>query len=244
MLLLTLQNVVLSFKEFLTVWINQVLFHNHVYPREVFSVYKAFELIVYKSRSPFLNAYINDLVNEFLSLLLKGRSDGGGKICELIIVVFDQRTNSVLHRYVVNCSQFVDLSKNVVDTAFLDSERNIQAEDNDALVLELPGFSWNEIYAQFRSVLFQHLSELKRHEKAQESAPQNRDPFFKILLNLEDSLDLVSGASDGIPSNWVRLNDTGTKSHRTKFIPLGEVSVGFLCFGLHNEYLQRLGNEP
>lgn len=241
MLLLTLQNVVLSLKEFLIVWANQALYHNQVYPNEVFAASKAFELIVHKSRNPFLNSYLNDLINEFLSILLKGRTGSGGKVNELIMVIFDQRTNRMLHRYVVNCSQFVDLSKNVVDTAFLDSERNILAEDNNALLLDIPGFTWDEIYAQFRALLFQHLSELKRHENTRKAIPQNDDPFFKILLNVEDSLDLVSDVSENRASPWVRLNDTGTEGHRTKFVALGEVSVGFLCFGLHNEYLQRLG---
>lgn len=238
---LTLENVLLATKELLQVWINQILFYSDIYPQEIFEKVTSFGLIVYKSRSPSLNKYLNNLVDEFIKILIKGDGTGGGKVNQFVVVVYDNQSSKVLRRYILNFNEFVDLSTKITNFDFLNETVKIDKDISAKGTIDLSNFSWSEINTQFKSILYFHKFELNR-------IPPNADSdnFFKILINLSDAVDLNKFTSisneNTDASNWVKIARTNhglsTTEKNFEFIPVGEVSVGFVCFNSHNEYIK------
>lgn len=243
---LTLENVLLAIKELLQVWITQVIYYNAIYPQEIFEKVTSFDLIVFKSRSPSLNSYINNLVDEFIKILTKGNGNQGGEVNQFIVVVYDTKSSKLLRRYILNFNQFVDLSSKITNFDFLNDTSNIKSDKN---TIDLPNFTWSEVNSQFKSILYQHKFELN-----QLPFSTDKDNFFKILINLSDSVDLNNSITSSAttessssnqythPSNWVKLSSEkhglGATEKSHKYIPIGEVSVGFVCFDCHNEYIK------
>lgn len=285
---LTLENVLLSVKEFIEVWINQIIYYNSIYSPEIFDRFKSFDLIIFKSRNPNLNLYIESLVNDFIKILISGEATGndtgvsgldngsgigasyssnndikhenGGKVNQLIVIIYDLKSTKRLRRYILNFNQFIGLSSKVASLDFLRNDYNTD-DASASSNINIPQFTWAEIYSQFKSMLYLHKLELNKFHTLQKKEginENNENYFFKILLNVDDSIDLSFGKSitssssstnNTNPSNWIKLNDMPTlsplntiistpppKAKKVKFIPIGEVSIGFLCFDLHNEY--------
>ncbi|CUM51462.1 uncharacterized protein AC631_04967 [Debaryomyces fabryi] len=239
---LTLPYVILTLKEFMIVWVNQVLYYNEIYPSEIYDKLKSFDIIVYQSRNPALNKYVEDLVNEFLLILVNG--DGhtnGGKVNQMLLLLYDVKSNKTKKKYVAKFNEMINLAPSVNDLNFL---HLIDEKDSKSLlepVIDVPNFTWDEIYSQLRSILFSQIEELKSPNNELEKD----DLFFKVILDLEDSIDLnvnFNSETNSQHSNWVKLSTTSAdkQKRKTKVVPIGEVSVGFICIDMYNEYSKRV----
>lgn len=239
---LTLPYVILTLKEFMIVWVNQVLYYNEIYPSEIYDKLKSFDTIVYQSRNPALNKYVEDLVNEFLLILVNG--DGhtnGGKVNQMLLLLYDVKSNKTKKKYVAKFNEMINLAPSVNDLNFL---HLIDEKDSKSLlepVIDVPNFTWDEIYSQLRSILFSQIEELKSPNNELEKD----DLFFKVILDLEDSIDLnvnFNSETNSQHSNWVKLSTTSAdkQKRKTKVVPIGEVSVGFICIDMYNEYSKRV----
>lgn len=262
---LTSGNVILAIKEFIKVWIIQIIYYNEIYPVEIFDKVKSFDLIVFESRNPNLNKYIESFVKEFVQVLVFGSQEGknagghnksnveGGKVNKMIVIIYDEKTTKNMREYKLNFDKLIDLSSTVKSLDLLDESFQNRTEDTieKSSIINIPGFTWKEIYSQFKSILYLHVIELKRLQSQLQQVPindynfssshNNNNNFFRLLINVSDSIDLnfSENSKDLIPSNWIKLNNgKSDKKKNTKFIPIGEVSIGFICFDLFNEYLR------
>lgn len=216
---LTLENVLLQLREFLVIWISQILYYNRIYPDSTFDKKRYLDLTINESRVPPLTEFLSLFATQMLSVLVQ--KDGGGKVHEVIVVVYKESSLHVAKRYVVNFSQFVGLAKEISSLDFLVKKVPVHLAK-----LDIPDLNWNSLYTHLRSLMFFHVEELKRTQEA-----PNNDLFFKFLLNVDESVDLSSEQAQ-----WVKLT-TRSDARRTKHIALGEVELGFLCFDMHNEYI-------
>lgn len=231
---LTLQNVILCFKELIIDWINQILYYNDVYPKEVFTKMKSFDTIVFISRNPMLNSYIENLTNEFLKLLFIGRDgSGGGKLRQLIIIVYRTDTNEAVKRYVLRCDEMIGMGSYITEDKFDDVANGTQGSDQYDIPVNIAGFDWKDIYAQFRSFLFNLMKTWKPAPSC--SSSSNLDLFFKVIIDVNNELDLTIDKKK--PSNWVKIPPKPENStpENEVFRNIGEVSAGFLCFSCHLE---------
>lgn len=215
----------------MNVWVNQILYYNKIYPQEAFDRKKSFNLVVLLNRNPALQEFIEKFTNDFLEVLI-GRQTGGSKVNQISINVFDQGSGDVVKRYILHFNDLlIDLGKTLGS--------QIDAEDRSS-VINIEGITWDEIYTQFNTLLYEHLNELKTNEMNELKASQTSsevseellktgpDLFFKIIIELDESVSLAT-------TNWIRVKSKGSKSHRYKSI--GEVSLGLINFDLHNEYV-------
>lgn len=240
---LTLPNVILTLKEFIIVWINQVLYYNAIYPKEIYDKVKSFATIVYQSRNPVLNKYIEDLVNEFLQIVIKGDgNDNGGKVDQILIIIYDLKSNRTKKKYGMKFNEVINFSSAIDDLEFLNSD-NTDSETLLKPVIDIPNFTWEEIYSQLKSILSSQIEELKIVHA--NNSPID-DLFFKIMVDVEDSLNLDMAASKSETSsqysNWVRIPPKSGIQEKTitrKLIPVGEMSIGFIYMDLYNEYYQK-----
>lgn len=193
---LNVGNVVKLLKELLVVHINSVLYYHEVYPRYIFEKVKSFNQIAYVSRSEKLSNYINKFVDDFVALLINSNN-----INELMVILYKPNSNvasqdHMAHKYVIKFNEFVQLSTKI--------------KDDFSAKIDLPNFSWPEVYKQFNSFLFQHLQYLKA---------------VKEISGLEFKLVVNSDLNLNVSDNWV----SNRQPLKSNFIhPLDEVSVGFI----------------
>lgn len=76
---LTVENFLLTFKEYFTVWLNQILYYNHVYEQLTFDQFKSFDLIIYKNRNPQLQGYIEQLIVNVINQLIINQKQSQSK---------------------------------------------------------------------------------------------------------------------------------------------------------------------
>ena len=216
---LTLENVLIQVRDFLVVWMTQIVYHNRIYPEYAFEERTFLDLVIIQSRVPPLSDYFRAFANDIVSALVT--KEGGGKVHDVMVVVYDESSLHTHKRYVINFGLFVGFAGQISTTDFLDKPTEVHQAR-----ITLPNFNWNEIYASLRSLMFFHVEELKRtHEHA------DRGLFFKLLLNTDSSVDL-----SGEQGQWIKLTSEGDP-RKTKLVLLCEISTGFLCFDLHNEYI-------
>lgn len=217
---LTLENVLLQLRDFIVVWITQIIYYNHIYPDNAFEKCKYLDLIIYQPRIQPLSDYFEAFANEMISVLVN--KDGGGKVHDVIVVLYRESSLHVLKRYLLDFSQFVGLADQISSLEFL-----LKPSEVHQARINISGFDWNEIYTSLRAVTFFHMEELKRTQET-----LNNDLFYKLLLNADANVDLA-----GEEGQWVKLMSEDD-TRKTKLVSLGEISTGFLCFELHNEYIQ------
>lgn len=141
----------------------------------------------------------------------------------------------------VKFNEMINLGASINDLNFL---YLVHEKDSESLlepVIEIPSFTWDEIYSQFKSILFSQIEELK----VQKNGSENDDLFFKVIVDLEDSINLnvsINAETNSQHSNWVKTSVTSedSKQRKTKVVPIGEVSVGFICIDMYNEYTKRV----
>lgn len=223
---LTLPHVLLELRKFLLVWVTQILFHNNIYPQSAFSKAEYLDVVVHQCRAPELNEYVDKFANDMLRVLVE--KDGGGRVHDVIVLVYDEANLHVLRRYYINFNQFVGLKSQISSLDFLSDPNKLPQTYSGRITL--PNFSWDKIYTHFRSLIFFHVEELKRV-----AVPASNTLFFKLLLNVDNASDLTNVIPQ--PSPWIQLMSEDDP-RRHAFVPLGEISVGFLCFDLHNEYVK------
>lgn len=215
---LTIDKALLLLRDFLVVWIGQILYYNHVYDAEVFEKRKYLDVIVYQCRVPDLNNYLISFANSMIKVLVE--KSGGGKVHEVVVIVYDETNLHVQRRYVVDFGQFVGLSGQILSLDFLEKDEVVHAAR-----ISVPDMTLTRLYTSMRSAMFLHLSELRRTEI------DNPNLFYKLLLNVDGSVNLGPGDSD-----WIRLTSE-TDTRATQLVPVGEVCVGFMLFDMHNEYI-------
>ncbi|CAK9439658.1 uncharacterized protein LODBEIA_P37580 [Lodderomyces beijingensis] len=258
---LTINNFLIVFHEFLIAWLNSILYCNKIYDPLVFDEHKAFDLLFYKNRHPYLDKFITDLVLNIINNLIISKKQPNG-LQRVSCAIYDTRNGVVKRSYAVNFSHFVMSLHETI------TELRVDAEEIDASAsLEVSGLFWSEIYAQFQSILFRHLQELKkrttvagtRHiddeeeEETSMSKPGNQnegedDLFFQITVDLDSGI---------YPRNedWVRLSsndhdhdhdhdhdksddDDDDDSLSPTVKVLGNLSLSVLCFDLVNKYYE------
>lgn len=172
----TLPEALLSLRDFLIVWISQIIYYNHIYPDDAFSKKLYLDLVVYQCRAPALNEYIQKFIVDMLSILVE--KDGGGKVHDLVVLLYDEASLHVRHRYIANFSQFSGLKGQLSSLDFLSNPNALK--DTHSARINIPYFTRDSINTNLRSLMFFHLEELKRSE-----APIPNDLFYKFLLNVE-----------------------------------------------------------
>lgn len=215
----TIENVLLQLRDFLVVWMTQIVYYNRIYPETAFEQRKYLDVIVHQSRVPKLNDFFKNFANEMITVLVK--KAGGGKVHDVIMLIYNESNLHITKRYIVNFSQFVGLADQVSSLEFLTKPVEVQLAK-----IDLPDMTWSNIYTYLRSIIFFHIEELRRTPE-----PEKNNLFFKLLLNMDESANLSSE-----DAKWVKLTSEQSQQ-KAKYVPLGEMSVGFLCFDLHNEYI-------
>lgn len=210
---LNVENVLLLVRDFIVLWILQILRHNTIYPESTFEQRSYHDLLVYQSRVDPLTTFLSEFSNEIISVLAR-RGDSGGKVYDINVLIYNESNNHVTRRYVLGFSQFVGLGDKVTLLEFL------KGQHVDLAAIKIPNFTWENLNTHYRSLMFFHSEELKReHVKG--------DYFFKLLINTEDTINPGS--------DWVKLlSDIDDRD--TKFVNLGEMSVGVVAIDMHNEY--------
>lgn len=216
---LTLDNAILLVRDFLVVWISQILYYNHIYEENAFEQKLYLDLMVYQSRVPDLNDYLLNFANEMTRVLVQ--KAGGGKVHEIVVLIYDETKLHVRKRYIANFGQFVGLADQISSLDFLDGQSEVHVAK-----VSVPDMTWANLHTYMRGLLFFHIEELRRTE---ETSPN--ELFFKLLLNVDGSLVLNSK-----DNAWVQLTSEDD-DRAIKFVHLGEMSVGFVCFDIHNEYI-------
>lgn len=222
---LTVPDVLLALRDFLAIWISQIIYYHHIYPDDAFSKKLYLDLVVYQCRAPALNEYLEKFAIEMISVLAE--KDGGGKVHDVLVLIYDESNLHVSQRYVANFSQFPGLKGQYSSLDFLLNPSLLK--DTQSAKINIPNFTREAVNTDLRSLMFFHIEELKRNE-----APTPNDFFFKLLLNVDGEVDLNKVSS--LPSPWIRLT-LEKDIQNTAFVPLGEVSVGFMQFDIHNEYI-------
>jgi len=213
---LTVNNLLLVFKEFLSVWINQILYYNRVYDPLIFDEYKAFDVIVWMNRHPHLEKYIDDLFLNIINNLIINKKQTNG-LDKITCVIYNTKNETVVRSYTIRFQQFIlSLSETIAEL------KPVNDHDTSSL-LNLPGISWIEIYTQFQTVLFQHIQQLR---KTSISETQADDLFYSITVGLHE--EIYAGA------NWVRLNETKQDNRIDHVQVINEVDLGILGFTLEN----------
>lgn len=216
---LTINNLLLTFKEFFVVWINQILYYNKVYDVASFDQFKSFELLVYKNRNPDLQKYVDDIIVNIINNFIINQNG----IKEIKCVIYNEQTNELFRKFVLTFHNFIIDLKTTIGTLNNDINDDVSAK------ISIDGIDWSEIYCQFNSILFHHIQELKRIHVEEENHNS-----FKILVDLDE---LINNATT---SNWVRLQPSHIASsdlQSEKYIAVGNVDFEVLCFDLHNQYV-------
>lgn len=216
---ITSQKIILTLKEFIGIWVNQILYHYSIYRNETFDLMKSFGHHVYINRNPNLKSYVNQLVEDFLGLLM-GHKSGSSKVNQLLVVIYDESNNRTVSRYVL---QFRDLLLTMNKT----TGKIADTIDDKSAVINLPGITWEEIQTQFTSVLHFHIQELV-HTCHQDDSSQENSLFFKIIIEVDDSIKLEN-------SSWVRQQCV-QEAIKPTVKPVGDVSLTILNFDTYNEY--------
>ncbi|ODV82251.1 DNA-binding protein, partial [Suhomyces tanzawaensis NRRL Y-17324] len=231
--------IVLAVQEFLNVWINQILYYNKVYSPSLFDQAKAFNIPIHKNRNPKLNGYLDNLLQNFLKNVLIHREKkdekfkkGYSAVDQLSIVIYNTKTRNVKKKYVLHFSELILCLGDLIGD-LQNSSKDLSAK------IDIPDFTWNTVYSQFNTLLYQHINELKRTEKLDAKARQDyqsvfgvfdsNDLFFKVVIEMEDSIDLIN-------HDWVKLQNSTVSSKLNTFIPIGEVNLHLINFDIHNEY--------
>ena len=213
---LTVNNLLLVFKEFLSVWINQILYYNKVYDPLVFDEYKAFDVIVWKNRHPHLEKYIDDLFLNVINNLIINKKQSNG-LDKISCLIYNTKNDTVIRCYSLKFHQFIlSLDETIAELKLVD-------DHDTSSILNVPGISWIEIYTQFQTMMFQHIQQLR---KTPVSESQGADLFYKITVSLHE--DIYAG------SNWVRLNETKESKPVEHTTVLSEVDLGVLGFTLES----------
>lgn len=234
MLPLSVENVLLTLKEFLTVWINQIIYYNNIYVQESFSKFKSFDLVVYKSRNPIFNQYVDELINNFFQLLLKKKDMG--KVHQISLIIYDTNSMKSSQKYSFKLQDFIEVEDIMPNLDFLHKESSRET------LIEMPNITWQEIYNQFKTVTYEHINCLKERSKVIDA---NNELFYKIIIELDDSINLNN---EDTGANWVRINETSDnpskqlsritdRENKIKFKSIGEVDLSVMSFDLYNEYV-------
>lgn len=237
---LTLQNVILSIKEALVVWINQILYYNEIYPAELYEKRRSFERIVFISRNPILNRYIEDFLDELFRLIIGTHNRRiSGNVSKIIMVTYDVNTNETRERYVIELKNLINLRNQLPDVSFLHTKTG-DPKHKDDILLDIPGLNWNMIYSQLNSFLFEHIIELKR--KVSISSADKSAWFYKLFVEAEPGSNLLRTSDDtgSSPINWSQVQIHTSKEESRKpvsYVPVSEVDAVFVLLVTYNEYL-------
>jgi DNA polymerase zeta len=208
---LTTKALLLTVKEFISVWLNQILYYNHVYDSNVYEKVTSFNQVVFVNRNPNFNEYVDTLVkNLFENLLFKPTG-----IRHLVCVVYDDSKNVVLRKYQINFTEVSDLKHVALDL-------DIDGPDNSTLI-NIPELTWSSIYNQLSSGLFYHIQELKRLIVTLE------DIFFSIIVDVDSSTNLSV-------YNWVQLSGNTKTPTAKRSAHLSDVSLQLFNFDLKTDY--------
>lgn len=203
----------------MVVWATQVIYYNNIYSANAFERRNYLDVVVYRSRAPLLTEHLQTFASKVVEILVE--KNGGGKIREVVMLIYLEASLHIRRRYVLDFSQTVGLAGKLSSLDFLYKEVSTLLAE-----LDIPSLNWDALYTHFRSCVFLHSEELKRTAQ-----PADNDLFYKLILNVEDSVNLSTEAGQ-----WIRLMlEVDTRNN--KLVAVGEVLVGFLCFNARNEYI-------
>ncbi|RCK65815.1 hypothetical protein Cantr_01608 [Candida viswanathii] len=222
---LTTKNFLLTFKEFLTVWLNQILYYNHIYDPLVFDKVTAFDLVVYKNRHPNLDQYIDQLFVGIINELIIHREqaktpEAFNGLYNINCLIYNVQTNTVVSRHTINFHQFI---VNLQETVF---DLSLSSVDTSSKI-NIEHISWNEMNTQYSTALFHHTQHLKKLD------PQKTDPdayFFKVTVDVDKLLYINNRGG-----NWVRLNRGDDNPSHSDFTAIGQVDLDILNFSCYTE---------
>ncbi|KAI5952885.1 hypothetical protein KGF54_003752 [Candida jiufengensis] len=231
---LTINNFLIVFKEFLTVWLNQILYYNKIYDPLIFDEYKAFELIIKKNRHPQLDQYVDKLLLNIINNLIIGKKQTNG-LNKISCLIYNTKSDKVIKSYSIKFYQFViNLEKTINEL-----KESTDSEDTSAII-DIPDITWIEIYTQFQTVLFKLIQELKKETSLEDiqyevgmsmnSTMPDNDLFFKVIVDLDESIYASA-------EHWIRLNQSENTTIET-VKPLAQLDLDIMNFDIVNEYFQ------
>lgn len=234
---LTVRNFLLTFKEFLIVWLNQILYYNNIYDHLIFDKFTSFDLVIYKNRHPNLDQYIDQLfiniINELIIHRTKSKhsnnddDDSFNGLYNINCLIYNVDTNIIIDKYTINFHQFII---NLQETIF---DLSLNSIDNSSK-LNIDNLNWNEINTQYNTILFHHIQNLKKFQKKSQNLNSNNF-FLKITVDVDKLLYINNNNPHG--SNWIRLNNGDGDDSLTNitFTPIGQVDLDILNFNCYNE---------
>ena len=131
----TVNSLVRTMREFLTLWIEQALYYYHVYDQRTYSQIRAFEIVVYRNRNP--------AVRQYLDLLVENIVDHLDSLKQVVCVIEDLSRTRVAEYVVEMANVVVPLPLGPTEIA-------------------IDGFGWAEIYTQLNLVMHNHVDQVKR----------------------------------------------------------------------------------
>lgn len=245
---LTTGNIVLAFREFLTVWIYLVIYYNDVYPESVFELTRHFDILVYTSRNPSLLAYISKVTLNCLAqfgFVNDDESHQDNPFVEeslastakvLLVAIFSLSSTETKKKYNLGISDLIaGLAKSIDTKTLLATEMEMgvdEAQSNSkSSLVSIPGVSWSEMYAQFKSLLYEHSTELKRSQQLSRKVfgIQANNLFFRIYMQTQYPLGKDK-------DDWVRESKKSDLKARD-FVAVGQVDAAVFSVALYNEYI-------
>ncbi|KAL6451277.1 hypothetical protein SBY92_002616 [Candida maltosa Xu316] len=225
---LTVEKFLLIFKEFLVVWLNQILYYSKIYPTPTFDQFKAFNLVILINRHPDLSQFINQLFINIINQLIIHKQQSktntlSNGLLNINCLIYNVKTNTIIKKFTINFYQFITSLNQTIHS--IDDLTSIS--DNSSK-LNIDGLNWNEINTQYNALLFNHIQDLKQSPPT----PKDTDElFFRITVDVDKSLYINSDNN-----NWVRLSGSDDKTtSKSHMKPIGQVDLEILNFNCFNE---------
>lgn len=262
---LTTTNIILAFREFLIAWINQIIYYNAIYPPTVFELKRCFDILIYTSRNPSLTLYISQVTSNCLVQFGLATDDSpennpfveqsrGAGATVFLILIFSLKSRELKRKYSLRISDLVaDIARSIDTERVREPTSEFEVEVNEhsskSSIVSIPGLNWTELHAQFKSLLYQHTTELKKFQQL------SREKFGVDYDDATNNLFFKACMESPIPKgknkdDWVRdarLNSSdpelesemGTTATEPKeFIAIAEIDAIVFSVSSFNEYIK------
>ncbi|CAN6647639.1 hypothetical protein TRVA0_022S01640 [Trichomonascus vanleenenianus] len=213
---LSLTELMISFQQFMIIWIHCIIRIRKIYPEELFEPYRYYGTTVYRCRHPEVCSWIENLSISSISII----KDGTVKKWSLVIL---DSKDSPLERFTLDTRNFPVATEKEFDLPL-------------SQLVEGFSISWRDVHEQYRTVLVSTITKA-------ETNPITTDDTgltFTVLMENNDCSEISSTQPQALSeeSPWIaadrhKFNTTRVRAPRT--IPIHFADIGPLSF---NAYLQ------
>lgn len=210
----TPNNLYHTLGEYIKTWMNIIFYERELYPRESFSVrsYSSFGIAVPVNRHPNVIQYQDGLVESVLESLIKAQEKASenssssdimiNRIKSISIVIF--KNGNASERFVIDLSELKLFGYGNLDN-------------------EIQGVEWVRVYEEFKSSIYDLLSELRKpteigipHSSKSNNSDSSNVSTFEVFLETDTSFSLEVFNGDWILGDPCENNGSViTKSFRS-----------------------------